>query len=113
MDMGDPQVENFIVYTGIPIDKIPEVGSTAVNDRRASPDISVFPTITSGMVTVKLNETFKGKFKIRVHDMTGRWAITQDMNSPQVKVNLKSVGSGPYFLSVVGDGIAVRRVIKL
>ncbi len=68
--------------------------------------VQVYPTVTTGQVTVKLPQGFENA-SIAVYNSVGTQVISEISKTPFRTLNLKSFASGTYFVRIINDGAVV------
>lgn len=82
--------------------------TTAVNETH---HISIFPKPANEIITITgLNANGNKQQMMKLNDMTGRTMLTQPLNTDNEtqEINISSVSSGSYILSIESDGINVQ-----
>lgn len=79
----------------------------------ASPDFTVFPNPSSGLVDVRLNTWTTTGVTLRVYDAQGQALFQQQLNSSQAMVDLSPYSAGLYIFSIESAaGIKAKHVLK-
>ena len=112
-DTNDPQADNFITQFALPIDLVLDASALAIDEPSISDHLRVFPTVTSGIVSVQVQQYAITNYGLRVFDLMGRQVLNKSNQVGDQQVNLSSLASGSYFIHVrSAEGIATFKILR-
>lgn len=87
------------------------LGQQKIDNR--SPEISLFPSVTSGRVNVEIDDLKSGYFNVDVFDVQGRMLEQFDVKGNQVVLDLQHLRSGLYWLRIESDDFSQSKSLIL
>jgi hypothetical protein len=109
----DPQLSSIVnsacTYTRLSNNDITVTSNSTFNSSKTiAGDISLYPTITSGQLTLSINNSTEGKVGLNIYDQTGALMMKQEIFISTGKrynqLNVNKLANGIYFLQVT-DGV--------
>ncbi len=111
IDVDDPIADNFAVYTGVPVNLIPEAGSVNVRDLKPLP-IEVYPNPVSQLLTVRLDEE-TGSGIMQVYNAHGQLVMQQKELNSRLQLDLSRLNAGIYFLRIsTPSSVGYKTIVK-
>jgi len=102
----------FTQINGIPVNFICKYTiPVGINDHISSTQIDIYPNPANEIITITgLKANGNKRLVMKLNDMTGRTILTQPLNTDNEKkeINISSLSSGSYILSIESDGINVQ-----
>lgn len=106
---SDPQLNSIINSTcdkrpgNVNKDLITSSNSNSSISRMNNPEFSLYPTITSAIITLDFNKTVEKKSFVNIYDQTGRLMMKQEVlvsKSNTKAIDVSRLGNGIYFLQL-------------
>jgi hypothetical protein len=80
--------------------------TTGVEEISFPTNLSVFPTVTHGQITISTSNTHHEKASVIIADITGRQMASYhnlQWNDQQINLDLSEYKTGAYFISIITD----------
>lgn len=75
----------------------------SVSEVQTNSGFQCFPNPTAGWLWVKSTDPSIGKGLVMITDPTGRTVYSEEFNSPSIELDIRSLGTGVYFLNIVAN----------
>ena len=112
MDETDPLADNFAVYSGIPVNAIPDINSVGVHDFIPL-DFSVFPNPVYSELMIHLEEVPDRDAVLEIFNAQGQRVLQQRNLDGQMRIDFSDFSGGIYFLKIASKNkIGYKSIIK-
>ena len=81
------------------------------NNHQSVMDVLVYPNPSSGIVTIYLTKI--SDYKITLLDISGKQMLQSKIVSDMIKINTTDIPAGLYFIEVVDNKTAEKKISKL
>lgn len=95
----------------LPVYQENPVSGLSENNHKTVMDVLVYPNPTSGIVTIYLSKI--SDYKITLLDISGKQMLQSKIVSDMIKINTTDIPAGLYFIEVVDNKTAEKKISKL
>jgi len=113
-DEGDPSAENFVVYSAVPTNLIPDFMVTSVNNLN-NLEFNILPNPTDGQIRIAFNELDAGNdVRVGIYSLQGQLLFEKHGPKSNLEYDLTGMLPGIYLVKVSGHHqTGVKRLVKM